>query len=573
MAGQTGEVKYLNCNNGKKLQVRIQLRNGARIITQNLTDEECEVVGKGRWLWQKAGDEKAAPLPNSVNIIMERGFTNGLEAVECFIRDGNYRATFEDMVLRNPKTNEELGVVVRDPPEQWVKQKARVAFDDGKFHVLSVVVSDTGDVTALCDGHEVPINFQIDGTDGCDDEDEEDEETDGGGTDSSSGSDDDDLELCDDEEGDDEEMEGNDRKSKKPAASGSDDEEEEGSDEEGTEEEEESDDDDDDDDDGEDDSDEPQEKVRAKAKPSADEEDEESEDADEGEEEDADESGDDAAAAEEDAQDYAERVDLPGVFDTMARHALTRKHADPVDAMLEGLEAKKDAAAEPAAAAAAPKAPIVVSIDSIASWGKQESGEPTKADLKALKKSKEAETKAPAGDDDGSSSDDSGDGSDDSDDSSDDARVDMMPRYKVANSAAAMAYDVRNSVAIMPHCSDSIRRPKFAGFPLRQVATVEFAWGADATTARAGEVFEKIDADAMWRCAECTKQNSRLKESCGMCGRDRVESEDQSDRKAKVRVVLPKSKEAADLRRKLHAKLRSQYQKQLEAFDDLSTLL
>ncbi len=57
-----------------------------------------------------------------------------------------------------------------------------------------------------------------------------------------------------------------------------------------------------------------------------------------------------------------------------------------------------------------------------------------------------------------------------------------------------------------------------------------------------------------------------------MCRRERFDKNETNERKAKVLAVTSRSREATELRRKLHAKLRSQYQRQLEELEDTTKL-
>ena len=101
--------------------------------------------------------------------------------------------------------------------------------------------------------------------------------------------------------------------------------------------------------------------------------------------------------------------------------------------------------------------------------------------------------------------------------------------------------------------------------PRRGAGADEFAGDADASAERAVEIFKAIDAAKAWRCATCTKDNSRLWDKCKACGRPRLDGGDLGgERRAKVRAVHKNSREAQEMRRQLLAKRKTQLQKELE---------
>ena len=176
---------------------------------------------------------------------------------------------------------------------------------------------------------------------------------------------------------------------------------------------------------------------------------------------------------------------------------------------------------------------------------------------------------------DGSESDESSETEPETSDDEEGGRLKNIKELK-RTAADCMAIDVRNPISVFPFRSDDVtrHRSKYGpNFPIRRLALAEFAWGAESTPERAMKTYTDIDATTMWKCVDCSVENSRLKDICTGCKRERFETTKEEEKKTKVRSVLPRSKEATELRRKLHAKLRSQYQKQLEQFDDLASLL
>eukprot|EP00657_Telonema_sp_P-1_P010766 TRINITY_DN534_c0_g1_i4.p3 TRINITY_DN534_c0_g1~~TRINITY_DN534_c0_g1_i4.p3 ORF type:complete len:124 (-),score=68.03 TRINITY_DN534_c0_g1_i4:185-556(-) len=96
-------------------------------------------------------------------------------------------------------------------------------------------------------------------------------------------------------------------------------------------------------------------------------------------------------------------------------------------------------------------------------------------------------------------------------------------------------------------------------------------WGNTATQATAKDLFEKRDKVFVWDCERCgASGNSRLLDCCKVCGVDWRDdgSADKTGKSEKVRVALPTSREAKDLKGKLNARLKAQYQKQLDELDD-----
>jgi hypothetical protein len=118
-------------------------------------------------------------------------------------------------------------------------------------------------------------------------------------------------------------------------------------------------------------------------------------------------------------------------------------------------------------------------------------------------------------------------------------------------------------------------------FPRRLVGKVTLDYGlAVPTTAATASVEPAAQAAAeaahvavleetSWACKHCGfKANYRFFDQCDECQEKRMERRDgRSHEAGKVRVVFPKSKEAHQLRQKLQGKLRSQFQKELDAYD------
>ena len=136
-----------------------------------------------------------------------------------------------------------------------------------------------------------------------------------------------------------------------------------------------------------------------------------------------------------------------------------------------------------------------------------------------------------------------------------------------------LSLDVRTPVGIMSFpqgmLDANVRQKLGPDFPVRRVGKVYFSWGTAATEDLAKQVFSEIDSQSQWACKHCNAKNSRLVDSCHGCQRERVEDDSaKNNKRTKVRVALPKSKEAQEVRKKMHARLRAQYQKQLESLED-----
>lgn len=163
----------------------------------------------------------------------------------------------------------------------------------------------------------------------------------------------------------------------------------------------------------------------------------------------------------------------------------------------------------------------------------------------------------------------------DEEEDSDDEENDSMrlPRLK-RTAAQVLALDVRNPLSVLMLAgnplSNAERQRLGPSCPKRFVARMSLHWGAEEVSAEgAAKYFEAVDGESYWICPGCAQQNSRLKDQCTACQRDRVEDVDPNkQRKLKVKAVMPKSKDAQEVRKKMHARLRSQYQKQLEQIDN-----
>jgi hypothetical protein len=521
----TGEIKNVSCHDDTQLKFRVQFRNGTRVVYGNFTDMEIELVGKGRWLALKGepaatseaevepsavATEKsitepssptlpevpsdAVPLPPSANIIIERGFNDGVTEVELFIRDGTYKANFEHMTLSNAKTGEHFGRLYRDPPEQWIKQKAAIKLDDEKWHVVTLLV-DKEDITALCDGVEMPLELALTHY------------------------------TLDD--------------------------------------------------------------IKA-------------------EESDTDEEEDTGVAPPGETEvAYVERKKIDVIFDQLAKVLIDEKPDEPLDVVIAKLEelardgvqeieyasdeewedistpdeeaAEDEPSEEQEGEAEEDHDANEEADDGTAGNAGSEEQEEGEADDHS-RESEVVESKkrtAKKQDSDDSSEDSDNDDEEDSDSEGEHHQLQNLKTLK-RTAVDCMALDVRNPITTLPFKNDEATRLRSkygAHFPVRRLAKCEIAWDKEATPERAKRTFEEIDKATVWRCVHCATDNSRLADACSSCRRERFETAKEDDKKTKVRSVLPRSKEANELRRKLHAKLRSQYQKQLEQYDDLQTLL
>jgi len=396
------------------------------------------------------------------------------------------------MTITNPKTGEPVGKLFRDPPEPWVKQQAAMKLDDGKWHVLSLLV-DGDEVTAVCDGREMPLDLAL--THYTRDE-------------------------LDAEESDS-------------------------------------------------DSDES--------------------DADDG-----------VAPPNETDEGYTERKKIDVIYDNMLKELLDAKPDEPLGALITALEhMQKDGVKEAEYSDKGEEEEEEDEEEDEVTEGGSDEEEQPDSDEEPLDTDVDDEDDADESDSEGSAevpeqrrlleressfeseatsssytSSDSGETV--TDDSSDDGgRIKGIKELR-RTAGEVLAFDVRGGVAVMPMNTDEVNRfrSKYGpNFPIRRVAKVELAWDKEGTPERAKSTFEAIDKATTWRCPECHTDSSRLLDACVECKRERYWSAKDEEKKTKVRSVLPRSKEANELRRKLHAKLRSQYQKQLEQYDDLATLL
>ena len=137
-----------------------------------------------------------------------------------------------------------------------------------------------------------------------------------------------------------------------------------------------------------------------------------------------------------------------------------------------------------------------------------------------------------------------------------------------------MRIDVREPITVLPFNDPAAatHRQKFGStFPNRYVSEVEIGWkkgcGAEAAAVKK---FHDLDNKTKWVCSDCETHNTRLTDICKECGKDRFFVAGKILVREKIRAVTHRSKEAGDLRKRLHAKLRQQCQKQLEQMDEQS---
>jgi len=136
-----------------------------------------------------------------------------------------------------------------------------------------------------------------------------------------------------------------------------------------------------------------------------------------------------------------------------------------------------------------------------------------------------------------------------------------------------IALDVRNEVLVFSYppnaLNPQLRQKLGPEWPQRRIRKFAVHWGEAATKEQAMELFSRTDDELKWRCRKCQARVSQLLDQCTECQTGRVDDDASKTKKvAKVAVAMPKSKEAQDVRKKMHARLRSQYQKQLDALEE-----
>ena len=121
---------------------------------------------------------------------------------------------------------------------------------------------------------------------------------------------------------------------------------------------------------------------------------------------------------------------------------------------------------------------------------------------------------------------------------------------------------------ITPEMAKAQLGPVGNQFPARVVNWIRVDWsGLSVEEVKAWH--QGVDAETAWECTGCKTRNSRLLEQCGKCKQQRVSKKSKSSEKqGKFRSAAPKSRESAMVRNKLQAKLRAQYQKELDVLDE-----
>jgi hypothetical protein len=135
----------------------------------------------------------------------------------------------------------------------------------------------------------------------------------------------------------------------------------------------------------------------------------------------------------------------------------------------------------------------------------------------------------------------------------------LMTNAPVAFMHTTMTSDEFRKQAGMP-CGNT--------FPRRLVSFIEVTWDApDINDIIAGHVL--LDTTQGWTCRSCRELNSRQADTCAQCGDPRTEKKGKGEgAQGKVRAVNPRSREAQAVRRRVQNKLRSQYQRLLDSYDD-----
>ena len=493
--GVAGVVETVNQYSGESMEIQVKFRSGMRSVVIDFVDSELVVVGVGKWMLEKGPGQPLLPLPNSANVSIEKSFSDGLpQTEEMYIRDGSYIVNFRTMSLVSCKTNDIIGKVVRDPPEEWVEQREKVLLDDPKWHVLSVIVNKNEDVVVLCDGRNVSIGY--DGPEnGDENENEEGEEAE---------------EACE---------ETNDAKVEE------------------------------------------KEEVVAESN-----------------------------------EEYAARLCLPNVLDHMVRCILTDRPQDPLQHLLTSLGALSEEDQKQLCHKEQVEEEVEKDGENAGGEHEEDDGENEEANDENGEGEEEEEGGEKGEEAEGGEKDAVVDHERDKEHANEqqpddeacdeeaesqstashDSKIERIGSLK-RDVGEVLALDVRNALSIFPFCGRNISqlRAKYgASLPQRRLAKLIVSWDDEASSDNAKKIFGELDEASRWICPHCGAKTSRLQDDCSGCKKPHFETAGKGDGiKLKMHAVMPKSREATDFRKKMHARLRQQYQKQLEALEDYSTVL
>ena len=144
-------------HNIKESQVScsVEFDGGSR---HEVATEDLELVQSAAWVLFPPDSSAFSILPRSCEIIIDRVHTEGNKVVKFALGKKHYRAEFPAYQLFNETHEGDVpaGHLARFPPKQWTKPQKAKAFDDGYWHVLSIVVKGNS-AKAICDGEMIPL--------------------------------------------------------------------------------------------------------------------------------------------------------------------------------------------------------------------------------------------------------------------------------------------------------------------------------------------------------------------------------------------------------------------------------
>jgi hypothetical protein len=142
--------------------------------TMAAADTEVEVIGGGeknvKWFMSvprsdTSLEEEFSQLQSSSAIGVERAFQLGVKSFKFYMKDKNFVIDFPSMTIYEQAAAgtgaaacSKRWIAEREPPRPWEHHRQATVLDDGHWHILSLIVTDT-DVLAICDGENLPVSF------------------------------------------------------------------------------------------------------------------------------------------------------------------------------------------------------------------------------------------------------------------------------------------------------------------------------------------------------------------------------------------------------------------------------
>jgi len=125
--------------------------------------DDVEVIDDSFSWFVRINGQEESQTSASAAVSLERGFQDGEKTVGFLHKDVPMVADFSNFNVypegSNAKSTQAVGQLRREPEEQWSMAEEKKVFDDGKWHILTIIV-DGNVIAAVCDGEKLRVQYE-----------------------------------------------------------------------------------------------------------------------------------------------------------------------------------------------------------------------------------------------------------------------------------------------------------------------------------------------------------------------------------------------------------------------------